>query len=570
MRIKLFKIIVILAFGVIALDLAYVQLVQGFYYHRLSSNNRIRVIPYEAKRGRIFDRNGMVLADNRISFDVMITPQEMQNKDELFNFLSKTLGIDRQKLLERYAQKKTAPFAPVVLAEDVTRNQVFLLEENRFRFPSLLIQETYRRSYPKGEVGSHVLGYVGKVNQLQLKKIKSYGYSVQGVTGYGGVEETYDHDLQGEPGGQQVEVNSRGQQVRLLGIREASSGKDVQLTIDSRIQDIAYQAMQGATGTVIVMDMDTGEVLGMVSSPAYDPNIFSDAKETSKAAAVISDPSSPMLNRAIKGLYPPGSVFKLPVAFAALANKLIDTMTTFVCSGAYHMGRRQIRCAHTHGAQHLVEAIAHSCNVYFISIGLKTESDLIAKYARMFGLGQPSGIDLPAEKGGLIPSQTQRRSLGKGWYKGDTANLSIGQGDVMVTPIQLLRMMATISRNGVDVHPYVVKAVDNKLIRHNRMPHTVPIDVETFRVIKEGLRGTVTSASGTARILDIPGLITAGKTGTAQSSPKKKHHAWFTGYTASEKRRIVYCVFLEYGGSSYYATRVAYDMLTRMQKESLL
>jgi len=572
MRLKILRIIIATAFLIIVLDLIYVQLIRGFYYHRLSINNRIRVIPFEGKRGRILDRNGVVLADNRISFDVMVTPQEMTGgKEELFALLSQVLGLEPEILWQRFNQKRSAPFAPVVIAEDISRHQVFLLEENRFRFPSLLIQENYRRLYPAREIGSHALGYVSKASPSQIQKLKAYGYTVEGLTGYAGVEEYYDAYLQGESGGLQVEVNSRGQQVRLLGIREPQSGKDVQLTIDSRIQRIAVESLQGATGTVIVMDMDTGEILGMVSSPAYDPNIFSDAKESQKTAAIFADPSSPMLNRAIKGLYPPGSVFKLPLAFAGLSNTLIDTSTTFECHGYFQLGQRQIRCVHTHGPQRLIEAIAHSCNVYFINTGLKVESDLMAKYARQFGLGQLTHIDLPFESGGLIPSQSQRRlSLKKSWYKGDTANLAIGQGEILVTPLQLLRMLAIIGRNGMEIQPFMVKAIDNQDVKRSYVPRRVAIDQKIFQIIKEGLHAAVTDEHGTARVLNIPGLFTAGKTGTAQSAPLRNHHAWFVGYTLSDKRRIVYCVFLEYGGSSYYATRAAYDMLVKMQKENII
>ena len=516
------------------------------------------------------------MADNRVSFDVMVTPQEMKNKEELFLFLSKVLETDQTTLAKRFQQRRYAPFAPVVLAQDITREQAFVLEENRFRFPSLIIQEGYRRFYPMKDVGSHVLGYVSKISRSRIEKLKDYGYSALSVVGYAGVEESYDQYLKGAEGGLQIEVNSRGQQVRILGIKEAQSGQDIQLTIDSRIQQFAFEALQGKSGAVIVMDMDNGEVLGMVSSPSYDPNIFIDAKMNKQTSSLFADSSSPILNRAVKGLYPPGSVFKIPIAVGALETEKITPQTTFVCRGAFYLGRRQIRCAHTHGAQNLLEGIAHSCNVYFISTGLKLESDLISKYAKLFGLGQLTRIDLPFEKAGLIPSQTQRRMLlRQGWYKGDTANLSIGQGDVMVTPIQLLRMITLVGKSGQDVQPHVIKALDSQEVEQQKyiLQRTIPVSEKTFETVRQGIRGTVVDPHGTANQLDIAGLITSGKTGTAQSGGQKKHHAWFVGYTTSQKpdkRRLSFCVFLEQGGSSYYAVEVTRNLLMKMQSEDIL
>ena len=576
MRIKILQIIINTFFAIIVLDLVYTQVIRGPYYHRLSTNNRIRVVPLEGKRGRILDRSGIVIADNRVSFDVMVTPQEMKNKEELFLFLSKILGVDEAVLAKRFQQRRYAPFAPVVIAHDVTREQAFVLEENRFRFPSLVVQENYRRFYPMGEIGSHVLGYVSKISRFRIHKLRDYGYSALSVVGYAGVEESYDQYLKGAEGGLQVEVNSRGQQVRILSIKEPQSGQDIQLTINSRIQQFAFDVMQGKTGAILVMDMDTGEILGMISSPSYDPNIFIDSKRNKQTFLLFADRSSPILNRAVKGLYPPGSVFKIPIAMGALETEKINPQSTFVCKGAFYLGRRQIRCAHTHGPQNLLEAIAHSCNVYFINVGLKLESDLIAKYAKLFGLGQLTRVDLPFEKSGLIPSQTHRRlTAHQSWYKGDTANLSIGQGDVLVTPIQLLRMVTAVSKNGQEVQPHVIKAINFEEVDHQKYitPKTIAVSDATFEIVRQGLRSAVVDPRGTANILDIPGLITSGKTGTAQSGEQKQHHAWFVGYVTSQKpskRRLSFCVFLEHGVSSYYAVDMARHLLIKMQAEDII
>ena len=568
------KILQMTAWGLlalIALGLIETQLIKGSYFYQLSANNRIRVVPVEGKRGRILDRNGVVLVDNRVSFDVLVTPQELKQPDELFLFLSRILGQEPRVLRKRFQKGSLAPFAPVVIAQDISREQAFILEENKFRFPSLLIQESYRRDYLTRDVGAHVLGYVGKISRSKIERLKDYGYSAQSIVGYSGVEEYYDQYLKGGEGGLQIEVNSRGQQVRLLGIRESRQGKDVQLTIDGEVQRMAYESLEGKRGAVVVMDVESGEILSLISSPAYDPNIFVDSTLEDRISPMFTDPASPSLNRVIQGLYPPGSVFKIPIAVGALETDNAVPSTSYACSGAFKMGRRMIRCSHVHGTQNLYQAIAHSCNVYFINLGLKLESEIIAKYAKMLGLGQATHIDLPFEENGSIPSQlTRRMTRNQPWYRGDTANMSIGQGDVVVTPIQLMRMMAVIARDGNEIQPFVIKSIGGNEAQIETTEKVLNIKPETFMTVKEGMKQTISDEHGTAHILDMKGLISYGKTGTAQSSGQKMHHSWFAGYTFSDKRKIAYCVFLEYGGSSYYAAQVTKNFLQKMQSRELL
>ncbi|MFA5088928.1 MAG: penicillin-binding protein 2 [Candidatus Omnitrophota bacterium] len=571
MRLKIIKILIWFFFVVIVLDLIYAQFLRGNYFYKLSTHNRIRVVPTEGTRGRILDRNGIVLADNRVSFDVMVTPQEIKKRDELFGFLSQVLQVDRNKLLDRFHQKKYAPFVPVIVAEDINRNQAFILEENKFRYPSLLIQKNYRRYYPYKKVGSHVLGYVGKIDRSKIEKLKDYGYSAQNIVGYSGVEEFYDQEIRGAEGGLQVEVNSQGQQVRLLGVREITQGKDIQLTIDNRVQLLAFEVLEDYAGSIIAMDAETGEILGLVSAPAYDPNSFADSERRKETLSLFMDPDSPLLNRAIKGQYPPGSVFKVPIAVSALETKALSPEETFLCNGFYQMGRRRIRCAHKHGTQSLIPAIAHSCNVYFINVGLRVESDTIARYARLLGLGRLTGIDIPFEETGSIPSRKQRKAnYNRPWYKGDTANLSIGQGDVLVTPIQLVRMMAAVVNNGKSVQPHVFKGVNPEEDKKRFPARNLKIEKRTWELLQEGLYQVVHDLSGTAHIVNIEGMSVSGKTGTAQTSGGKRHHSWFAGYVIAGEKKIAFCVFLEHTGSSYYACRVARQFLLRLQKEGVL
>lgn len=571
MRVRILRITIFSLFVILALNLSYVQVIRGKYYHSLSINNRIRVIPFEGRRGRILDRNSVALADNRLSFNVTVIPQDVEEGEALFEYLSQVLQIDKKKLLQNFYRKRYTPFAPVIIAEDVGKRVAMILEENKFRFSGLYIQETFVRRYPFGEKGAHALGYVGKISTSKIKKLQDYGYTPQSIVGYSGIEEKYDTYLRGEEGGIQIEVDSRGRQVRLLSQRDPQKGKDVQLTLDYRIQKAAAEVLGDHHGSIIVMDLDTGEVLGMVSFPAFDPNMFVSSRTRRETSKLFVDPDAPLLDRAIKGQYPPGSVFKTIVSIAGLATNKIVPETEFFCKGSYKLGRRRFRCVHVHGTQDLHNGISHSCNVYFYNVGLLLGPDLMHKYARLFGLGSLTNIDLPYEDTGSIPNKIKRKmQQNRGWYKGDTLNFAIGQGDVLVTPIQLVRMMATVARSGKEVQPHLVKSIGDQEIIQLSTVRNVRIKRKFFEVVQRGLRSAVTDEKGTARLLNMEGFAVSGKTGTAQTTYGKHNHAWFVGYNTEGKMRIVFSIFLEHGGSSYYACRRAKYLLTKLKKEGVI
>jgi penicillin-binding protein 2 len=558
-------------FTIIVMDLFYIQVIQGRYFYNLSVNNCIRVVPLEGWRGRIKDRNGKILADNRLSYDVMVTPQDIHKTKGVFEFLAGVLGVDTASVLLRYGQRKTAPFDPVTLAEDIPFEKAIEIEENKYRFPGFFIQETYRRNYPLQKNSAHVLGYTGKINRAQKERFREYGYSLQSVTGYSGVEEYYDAYLRGEEGGLQVEVNSRGQQVRLLGLREPKKGQDITLTIDSDIQQNALELLEDRIGVIVVMDTDSGEILSLVSSPSFDPNAFGDSRRQGEVSRLFADSSAPIFNRAIKGVYPPGSVFKVVLATAGLHLKKIMTETSFVCTGLYSLGRAGFRCTHVHGSQNLIASLAHSCNIYYYNVGILLGAETIRHYARWLGLGEMTHIDLPYEESGSIPSLQQRIAAGMGrWHAGDTLNLSIGQGDVLVTPLQLVRMMAMIARQGVIVQPHVIKAIAETEVEKFSLERNMRIEERVLQIIQKGLRAAVTDFAGTAHVLDVPDMYVAGKTGTAQTSGGKKTHAWFAGYVRGEKKNIALCIFLEHGGSSYNACLIARSLLLGMKERKAL
>ncbi|MDP8265467.1 MAG: penicillin-binding protein 2 [Candidatus Aceula meridiana] len=571
MRLKIIRLVIASFFVVLGLGLIYLQIIQGQHYYNLSVNNRIRVVPIEGIRGRILDRNGIILADTRVSFDVFVVPQELEKEKEMFVFLSKTLDVDQKELEKTYKKKMIAQFVPVAIAQDISRDKAIVLEEHKFRFPGLIIQLGAKRDYPLKSIGAHVLGYVGKMSPSKKIKFKEYGYAIPKITGYSGIEEYYDSFLKGKDGGLQVEVNHRGEQVRLLGMRTPVRGQDMTLTIDSRIQKIAADCISKYIGSIVVLDLDSGEVLGMVNSPSFDPNVFVKASESNKRAKLFSDPKAPMLNRAIGGQYPPGSVFKIPLAIAALDSGKITANSTFSCNGFYSLGRRRFRCSHSHGMQNFTEAIAHSCNVYFYNVGLILGAQKIREFAHLFGLGMRTDIDLPYEEKGLIPDPDNYYKRAKRrWSKGDTLNFSIGQGDVLVTPLQVVNMMATVARDGKEIPPRLLKsAADIKKVQ-GYLERDINIPKPYFDLVKGGAKAAIADYAGTARVLYMKDLLVMGKTGTAQTSGKKKTHAWFAGFCPETKRKIVFCVFLEHGGSSYNACRVAKELLQSMKKQNIL
>ena len=565
MRFQILQNVIFLFLGIITAVLTYMQLVRGEYYHERSLNNRIRVVSIEAPRGRILDRGGAVLADNRLSFNIAVIPQDIENKDALFGFLSAALNKDRWSLETLYARHYVTPFEPVIIARDIDRGVLINIEENRFRYPGLGIEESFERFYPFHEDGAHALGYVGKIDAAQAEALWEYGRTPLSIVGKSGVERFYDDLLEGSVGGRQIEVNSRGQEVSLLGFKEPSRGKDIGLSIDQRVQSTASELLAGRPGSVVVMDMSNGDVLSIVSSPAFDPNVFIDSGQNDKIREYMRGRSSPLLNRAISGQYPPGSVFKALVALSALELNKITPRTAFDCPGHYMIGGSRFGCPHEHGREDLFGAIAHSCNVYFFHIGQMVTAPVIDAYARAFGLNRLTGIDLPFESQGnlLLPSRKKNR-----WYAGDTLNLSIGQGDTLATPLQLTVLMAAIANDGIVLKPRLLKTIDGKVLPAPDLAKRpiVRLRDSTWRAVQQGLRMTVEDEQGTGHLLStLNGMHVWGKTGTAQAGRLQENHAWFAGYVRSPKNNLAFCVFLEHGGSSANAVALTRDLLERIQ-----
>jgi len=556
-----------LVFLLLVAGLFNLEVIRGRNLRGLGEKNCIRLVSQRGSRGRIVDRNGLLIAGNRISYDLILIPQEGIRQNDMIAKISRVLGKDAG--LER-GRLSFGTSMPVVIANNLKLREAVSLGQLKIDFPCINIQANPVRGYPEFKLACHLLGYLGEIDRWRLTKLEDYGYKTKDIVGFGGVEEKYDYYLRDEEGGVSFQVDHRGRPVRTLGFKPPVNGKDVQLTIDVRIQKIVEGALGDRKGAVIIMNPYNGEILALASSPGFNPNAFL-AKDSSTVSRLFKDPAAPMINRAISGAYPAGSIFKLVVAAAALENRKITRHTSFLCQGQLKVGRQEFKCWSTHGTQDIVDALIHSCNVFFYRVGLLVGAQAIHDYALRLGLSHTTGFDLPYEKQGFIPSPLLKKiSTFKNWFDGDTANLSIGQGDVLVTPLQITRMMAVFANKGYLVNPHVTKSINGKdMFRYHKKPEKVNLRPETINYINDGLRGVISDPGGTGNVLSTVGVAIAGKTGTAQAPPKSSH-AWFSGFFPFKSPRFVICVFLEHGGPGYYSCLVAKRVIEEMLEQGLI
>ncbi|MFH1045446.1 MAG: penicillin-binding protein 2 [Candidatus Omnitrophota bacterium] len=554
MRIGLLKRITIALFLFLIASLAYNQVIRGPYYFQLSQNNRIKLIKMDAPRGFIYDRQGRVVAGLRLVFNVAVLPQEVEDIKKTIAAISPLAGVSESALMQYYKNNFFAPFLPVVILHDVPKEKAILLECQEFRIPGLLIQTQPLRNYPYGKSISHLLGYLGKITKEELRQLKEYGVWDRDILGRTGVEGQLDPFLRGQTGGRQIEVNNRGRQVRELGVKQPLPGEDLYLTIDAELQALIGRLMEGHSGACVVLDPRNGEILAMVSEPSFDPQIFVMALNNKTEAArtvsrYLSSGEGVLVNRAISGAYPAGSIFKIVVAVAGLETNAITPNSTTQCTGSIRVGNRSFNCwkLDGHGTENIYTALAHSCNVFFYRLGLALGPDKIALFARSFGLGERSGIDLSAEAAGNVPSKIWKLKTKKEkWYDGETANLAIGQGYLLVTPLQMARLIAAIANGGYRVRPHLVKKFEDKETAVVR--EKLALKPSTLEVIREGMRMVVQNDDGTGHRAYISGVQWAAKTGTAQAGTGTAH-GWFGGFYPFHDPRLAIVVFLEHGGS---------------------
>lgn len=570
MREKTVSLGIGLVFLFLALGVFNLQVIRGSKFRELSDRNSIRLLPQEGSRGRILDRNGNVIVHNLLSYDVVVLPKNSQRLEIIFAALAKILATDQNDLRGEYRKNFITASMPVAVARNIDLKKVIALEEVKADLGDVFIQPHPLRHYPYGKLACHVIGYLSEIDRLSLTRLADYGYKTKDIVGFGGVEEKYDYYLRQEEGALSVEVDHRGRFVRALGFRPAQDGKDIELTIDLNAQKIVEDALADREGSVVVVDPYSGEVIAMASSPGFNPSVFIKRSQPS-IVALFKDSDAPLLNRAISGVYPPASVFKLVVATAALETGKVNLATSFFCSGSAYIGRRQFACWDTHGQQNIINAIAHSCNVFFYRIGLLAGAQIIHDYALKFGCGKVVPIDLPYGQSGFVPDPLWRRIHKlRNWFDGDTANLAIGQGELMVTPLQMVRMAAVFANKGMLVNPYLVKEVNGQGISiHQKKASIVGIKESTINYIRQGMQEVISDPKGTANVLADLDISVAGKTGTAQV-PHGLAHGWFVGFFPFKNPKFAICVFLEHGVHGNAAAVIAKQIIEQMNKEGLI
>lgn len=554
MRLRLLKRLILISFLLLIGSLAYNQLIKGPYYLQLSRNNRIKLIRLAAARGLIYDRKGRVLAGARTCFNVAVLSQEVRDVRRVFTRISPVLGISDAELLRQFKRNFSAPFIPVVVARDIPRKTAIALECKESEIPGLLIQTEPLRDYRYGEGLCHILGYLGRIREDELSRTKRYGAGFKDLVGRSGVEERFDRFLRGQAGGMQVEVNSRGYKVKVLGKRVAQKGRDLYLTVDAELQSFVNGLLEERKGACVVMNPQNGAILALATKPGFEPNLFIAALNEKATAlrrirTLFNSKQAPLLNRAISGVYSPGSIFKLVVACAGLETGELSPEDRIVCTGSLHVGKREFVCWNLdgHGSENIYSSLAHSCNVFFYKLGLALGPQRLTSFARKFGLGSLTGIDLPYEQTGLVPSKGWKLKTHKErWYDGETANFSIGQGYLLATPLQIARMISAVANGGYLVRPHVVERIGGQ--KSVVLRKKIPVKKRTLEIIKEGMRRVIQEEQGTGHKAYISGVQWAAKTGTAQTS-EGLSHGWFAGFYPLDEPHIQVLVFLEYGGS---------------------
>lgn len=573
MRERAPSIFVYIFFSLIIISLFYAQIIMFGYYHRLARNNAIRIIPIDGPRGGMYDRNGMPLVTSRLSFDVAVVYQELSQTERLISLLTQRLGIPRKEILRGLENAKAKAYAPSPIAEDVDKEKAIMLEEASSDIRGLVIKTRSKRDYIYNEAGAHVFGYLSEISEEELEGMRDYGYSMRDYLGREGLEKYYDSYLTGTDGGLQIEVDNRGRQVRTIGLKEPSSGKDLYLTIDTALQLASDKLLGEHNGAVIVMNPKTGEILALTSHPSFDPNIFIRPKGSAERVKLLKDAIGRSLsNRAVSGIYPPGSVFKVVTASSALETGRISASTHFFCPGSYSVGGAKFNCWKEagHGAQDVKGALMNSCNVFFYRAGKAAGVDSLEAYAKLFGFGKLTGIDLPDEVKGIVPGRAWKGTRKKdSWYEGETLNYAIGQGYLTVTPIQVLGMMAIIANKGSLVRPYIVRRIGSTDIPRPK-PNSIGLKDSTIKIVGQGLVDVVNVENGTGVRAKLDGVLVAGKTGTAQNT-NGRTHAWFSGYAPYDDPKICLVVFLEHGGKgSLEPAEIAHGIFKVAKKEGYL
>jgi penicillin-binding protein 2 len=557
-RLRVLGILMVLVIAVLIGRAGYLQIYEGEYYAGLADGNRIRIIPAVAPRGTFYDRNGQLLVTNRPGFTVSLLPLTSPIKEEVIERLSALVHVPVEDIKAKIAGH--SGFDPIRIKADVTPDIVSIIEEQKELYPGVMIENTPIRDYVLKQEGAHTFGYVSEINDEELKEKKADGYKSGDIIGKFGLEKIYDKYVRGEDGGDQVEVDVSGKPVKRLGRKVPVPGDDLVLTIDKDLQTAAEKAVDdrlaaihASAAAAVVMNPQTGEVLAMVSRPAFDPNLFAHGISSKDWAKLNNNPFHPMDNKTISGEYPPGSTFKIVTGTAALTEGKVAPEEKIFDSGHHWIIPKGNAEGEALGWINFQEALAHSDNVYFYEMGNRLGIDLLEKYARMFGLGQRTGIDLPYEAKGLVANREyKKKNFEDGdWYLSETFDAAIGQGFNLVTPLQAAMVMGEIAADGKRYKPHLVSRIqtqDGDVIKEFQpeLLSELQVPANVIKLVQEGLHDVTKFGTAASTFRGFPVDI-AGKTGTAENS-QGRDHGWFVAYGPFDNPNIVVAVIVEQGG----------------------
>jgi penicillin-binding protein 2 len=572
-RITVLQILFAAVFIVFLMTFWYHQVVRTDHYRRLSDNNRLRRVTAMPLRGEITDRDERLLATNRIAFNMHLNREKVRDVDRLLPVLSGILDTDEQILRERLDRYRDRPrFEPVVLKEDVELAEVAYVESRRASLPMLSVEVESRRDYPYGPLAAHVLGYVGEVSDGQVRADPDGQYVLGEIVGKAGVERQFDADLRGRRGWKQVVVNSLGREIQEIEEgRRPTPGHALRLNLDLDLQQALEEAYGTEAGSAVFLDPNSGAVLAMISRPAFDPNTFARRFSEDAWKNITGDSRHPLQDRASLSKFAPGSVFKIVIAIAALEEGVAGPDRTDFCRGEWRFGGRSYRCwARSKGGHGLIgmrDAITHSCNVYFYQLGDDLGIERIARWARKLGFGSPTGIDLPHEESGTVPDPEWKSRAYPGdpkWHPGETISVSIGQGALEVTPLQMAVFAATIANGGTVYRPRLIQARETREgveeeLQAGEVVSKVALHPATLAVIRDAMWAVVNDR-GTGGRARIQGRDVCAKTGTAQVyresrdtdaddlEKAKRDHAWFVGFAPKDDPKLAWAVFVQHGG----------------------
>lgn len=575
--------LILLLFCIFALRFWYLQIHKGEYFSEQARNNQLRQDSLYAPRGLIRDRNGELLAVNEPAYALGIVREDCKDLDATLKTVSQWTGVDLAKLKKVFkkSRRRVKPFEPLILVPNLTFEQVAVIEANSLHWPGLEVVVRPRRKYLQGPLLSHVLGYVSEVDEAELENDSEL--AVGDYVGKQGLEYVLEKRFRGVKGRRQSEVDATGRRLKQRILNPPAAGEDIDLSIDLGLQELGGKLLEGKAGAVVVMNPDNGQILAFVSAPSYDNNAFTDGLSQKEWVALRDDPRTPLQNRVIQSVYPPGSVFKMTIAGAGLYYGMVKPEDTVYCPGHMQLGKYVFRCWKKggHGETGLEKSLVESCDVYYYKLGKKLGVDRMSEYALAAGYGKPTGIALPHEKSGLIPTRKwKKRRYGEIWHPGENLNFSIGQGYTLVTPLQVARSISSLINGGRLLRPQLLAGEPAE------EQGVLPINEKQREIIRNAMIETVDGPRGTARRLRMKGVVVGGKTGTAQVVKltdelkkmkdedipyKYRDHAWMASFAEKGTERYVVVCMVEHGlhGSSGAGpvVKAIYDYIFKEKKE---